>query len=224
MGCAGPTPKYKYNKAYRSISFTSKNIRSQKEIKDVYLVNVDTIKNFIEILNNCDFLKKLKFGKYSIIDELEGTLLKKLEKYKIEKNIEIIDVMHDNFDQMKQKEFIFVDKDFLENMEINTQENMNKKVTLKKNEKSNDVKREMNIELINKDEKIIYEIKEERDEIYKFVERLNESLSINNESYFKNDKDIEFDPENNVDLRKPKNKEINKSNKILNDNKTQDNN
>ena len=204
MGCTGPTPKYKYNKAYRSISFISKNIRSQKEINYVYLVNVDTIKNFIEILNNCDFLKKLKLGKDSIIDELEGTLLKKLEKYKIEKNIEIIDVKHDNFDQMKQKEFIFVDKDFLENMEINTQENMNKKVTLKKNEKSNDVKREMNIELINKDEKIIYEIKEERDEIYKFVERLNESLSINNVSYFKNDKDIEFDPENNVDLRKTK--------------------
>ena len=224
MGCTGPTPKYKYNKAYRSISFTSKNIRSQKEIQDVYLVNVDTIKNFIEILNNCDFLKKLKLGKDSIIDELEGTLLKKLEKYKIEENIEIIEVKHDNFDQMKQKEFIFVDKDFLENMEINPQENMNKKVTLKKNEKSNDVKREMNIELINKDEKIIYEIKEERDEIYKFVERLNESLSINNVSYFKNDKDIEFDPENNVDLRKPKNKEINKSNKILNDNKIQDNN
>ena len=79
--------------------------------------------------------------------------------------------MNDNFDQMKKKEFIFVDKDFLKNMEINPQENMNKKVTLKKNEKSNDVKREMNIELINKDEKIIYEIKEERDEIYKFVER-----------------------------------------------------
>lgn len=85
----------------------------------------------------------------------------------------------------------------------------------------------MHIELKKEEEKIIFKIKEEGEEIYKFVERLNKSLSINNESKSIFEKDMKQNYsfyENDEGLRKPKNQEINNQNQISNDNKIQDNN
>ena len=133
MGCTGSinTYEYEYFTAYRSIRKILKDIyRLNRSIENVYLVNVGSINNFITEFKKYNFLKKLKFCQESEIENIENLVLKKLKDYKIEENIEIIDIKADNYEEIKGKKFIFVDYDFLKKWNIYNEENQKKKQTL----------------------------------------------------------------------------------------------
>ena len=227
MGCTGfKIYKYKYFSAYRSIQKILKDIHSGIQSLDVYLVNVSKINILIEVFNQYNFFSKLKFCQTSAISNLEKVILKKLEDYEF-KNIEIIEIKFDNFEKIKDEEFILVDEDFLKNMEIFTEEK-NKKITINipKNDNDNKMKVEMNIEIIddkNGETKRIFPIIEERDGIYKFGQFADKSLDLINESNIdinenKNeDYDPEFDTEFRISIKE-------KGNKSKDDNENQNKN
>ena len=204
MGCTGGIPvyKYKYFPSYRSIRTILKAIHysnKNKQIENVYLVNVASINEFINVFKDYNFLCILKLCQESEIENIESLVLRKLEKCKFKK-IEIIDIKVDNFEQIKNSQFIFVDDDFLMNMEINLEENKNKKITLiniHTNDNKNEIKMEMDIEIIkNEEEKTIYKIIEDENEdgIYKFQECIDKSIDLQNESKANIEKK-KFDPE-----------------------------
>ena len=219
MGCLGSinTYEYEYFTAYRSIRKILKDIyRLNRRIENVYLVNVGSINNFITEFKKYNFLKKLKFCQESEIENIENHVLRKLEEdYKIEENIEIIDIKADNYEEIKGKKFIFVDYDFLKKWNIYTEENKKKKQTLiniHKSDNTEDIKMQMDIEIINEneDEKKIYQIIEDEndDGIYKFQDCINKSLDINNASNAKivnEDDDSEIDNSFRVPIPKDKN-------------------
>ena len=228
MGCTGfKIYKYKYFSAYRSIQKILKDIHSGIQSLDVYLVNVSKINILIEVFNQYNFFSKLKFCQTSAISNLEKVVLKKLENYEF-KNIEIIEIKFDNFEKIKDEKFILVDEDFLKNMKIYTEENINRKITINipKNDNDNKMKVEMNIEIIddkNGETKRIFPIIEERDGIYKFGQFADESLGLINESNIdinenKNeDYDPEFDTEFRISIKE-------KGNKSKDDNENQNKN
>ena len=218
MGCLGSinTYKYEYFTAYRSIRKILKDIyRLNRRIENVYLVNVDSINNFITEFKKYNFLKKLKFCQESEIENIENLVLGKLKDYKIEENLEIIDIKADNYEKIKGKKFIFVDYDFLKKWNKYTEENQKKKQTLiniHKSDNTEDIKMQMDIEIINEneDEKKIYQIIEDEndDGIYKFQDCINKSLDINNASNAKivnEDVDSEIDNSFRVPIPKDKN-------------------
>ena len=218
MGCTGSinTYEYEYFTAYRSIRKILKDIyRLNRSIENVYLVNVGSINNFITEFKKYNFLKKLKFCQESEIENIENRVLGKLKDYKIEENIEIIDIKADNYEEIKGKKFIFVDYDFLKKWNIYTEENKKKKQTLiniHKSDNTEDIKMQMDIEIINEneDEKKIYQIIEDEndDGIYKFQDCINKSLDINNASNAKivnEDVDSEIDNSFRVPIPKYKN-------------------
>ena len=227
MGCTSlKIYEYKYFSAYRSIQKILKDIHSGIQSLDVYLVNVSKIDILIEVFNQYNFFSKLKFCQTSAINYLEKVVLKKLEDYEF-KNIEIIEIKFDNFEKIKDEKFILVDEDFLKNMEIYTEENINRKITINipKNDNDNKMKVEMNIEIIDdkNETKRIFPIIEERDGIYKFGQFADESLGLINESNIdinenKNeDYDPEFDTEFRISIKE-------KGNKSKDDNENQNKN
>ena len=218
MGCTGSinTYEYEYFTAYRSIRKILKDIyRLNRRIENVYLVNVGSINNFITEFKKYNFLKKLKFCQESEIENIENLVLRKLKDYKIEENIDIIDIKADNYEEIKGKKFIFVDYDFLKKWNKYTEENQKKKQTLiniHKSDNTEDIKMQMDIEIINEneDEKKIYQIIEDEndDGIYKFQDCINKSLDINNASNAKivnEDVDSEIDNSFRVPIPKDKN-------------------
>ena len=218
MGCLGSinTYEYEYFTAYRSIRKILKDIyRLNRRIENVYLVNVDSINNFITEFKKYNFLKKLKFCQESEIENIENHVLRELKGYKIEENLEIIDIKVDNYEKIKGKKFIFVDYDFLKKWNKYTEENQKKKQTLiniHKSDNTEDIKMQMDIEIINEneDEKKIYQIIEDEndDGIYKFQDCINKSLDINNASNAKivnEDDDSEIDNSFRVPIPKDKN-------------------
>ena len=218
MGCTGSinTYEYEYFTAYRSIRKILKDIdRLNRRIENVYLVNVDSINNFITEFKKYNFLKKLKFCQESEIENIENHVLRELKGYKIEENLEIIDIKGDNYEKIKGKKFIFVDYDFLKKWNKYTEENQKKKQTLiniHKSDNTEDIKMQMDIEIINEneDEKKIYQIIEDEndDGIYKFQDCINKSLDINNASNAKivnEDDDSEIDNSFRVPIPKNKN-------------------
>ena len=218
MGCLGSinTYEYEYFTAYRSIRKILKDIyRLNRRIENVYLVNVDSINNFITEFKKYNFLKKLKFCQESEIENIENHVLRELKGYKIEENLEIIDIKGDNYEKIKGKKFIFVDYDFLKKWNKYTEENQKKKQTLiniHKSDNTEDIKMQMDIEIINEneDEKKIYQIIEDEndDGIYKFQDCINKSLDINNASNAKivnEDDDSEIDNSFRVPIPKDKN-------------------
>ena len=218
MGCTGSinTYEYEYFTAYRSIRKILKDIyRLNRRIENVYLVNVGSINNFITEFKKYNFLKKLKFCQESEIENIENLVLRKLKDYKIEENIDIIDIKADNYEEIKGKKFIFVDYDFLKKWNKYTEENQKKKQTLiniHKSDNTEDIKMQMDIEIINEneDEKKIYQIIEDEndDGIYKFQDCINKSLDINNASNAKivnEDVDSEIDNSFRVPIPKYKN-------------------
>ena len=168
-----------------------------------------------------------------IVDLNEKPNIKNIEKkikndfsnYKIEKNIEIIDINVNNIEKNKDKKFILVEKDFLKNMKIQDKGKKTYSIIVKKDEKYIELTGENN----KKTKIILKEIEKENNKnntnkeknnnirtgVYKFEEQndnvsinYNEELSMAYDVKEEEEKQEEDDPEINYNFRiKPKKKE-----------------
>ena len=68
----GNSDKVKYLEAFRSIRIITEKSFIEGTINDVYLINIDTIKNYLEILN--------KHNVFELIYNFQKSELNKIEK------------------------------------------------------------------------------------------------------------------------------------------------
>ena len=166
--------KEKYFKAYKSIKCVldlTHNITTT--VDNIYFINVETIKNYLEILNKHKILEMIiDITKKSELKYIEKKIYDEFGDYKLETGIEIININSQDINE--DKEFILVDKDFLMNMKIDkgAYEGKQHSIIVKKNER--------HIELKGEDEeKIIVNLIEIQNKtgIYKF--KTEESVDFN---------------------------------------------
>ena len=182
----GASSSSTYFTAYKSIKEVQKMIKNYKPLSfNIYLINTNSIKNFITIIKKNNILDHLNDDK--ILKELEKKLNKDLKKYQLEKNI----VIYSQIEQYKkliekddnkikeENEFILVDNNFINAMNIDDEEINNKKIEIVIDNESNmkikfpDFNKE--ISLIQKSNGF-YSL----DKI-KFEEKENENTNINKE-------------------------------------------
>lgn len=230
MGCSSPKNKdlseFKYFKAFSSIKQLWKNIiNSNTKIDDVYLINIETIPNFLKIFEEYEFFKLFIESKNK--SDLEYNILKKLEgSYEQEKNIEVIELKTDNYEANKDKKFIFVDIGFLGILEINLKNNEHKKLSINISKGNNRKEKLIEIVLVdnnNPDENKIIKIIEERKGIFKFDEMVDKSLRFDESKVIGNSgekikEEEDDDDDMGINFRIEKNKNTNVIDSIFNDN------
>ena len=166
---------------YRDIVLDSDLEPETGEKSKVYLISIQSIPNFIDIIERSKIFK-IKEGLYENIEEYENKLKNIFKKYKIEEEIIIIDNLPSNIEN-NDDEFIIVNPEFLDKMRILDKENnyvlLNWDKT--KNEKTIffPVKKEYSL------------IKTERIGIYKFINESINDIPLNNGTI------IEFNSLNN---------------------------
>ena len=123
--------KNKLFDAYKSMKETILLINNFEDISfDAYLVSTNTIPNFIEIIKSLNILEYL-ITKNNELSELELKLNKRLDNYKLEKDIKLIYDYKDCQNTIRSgDEFIIVDELFCRVMEIEQYYLENKKVNI----------------------------------------------------------------------------------------------
>ena len=232
--CVHIPDEEQYFQAFDSIETILEEISNNNNINDVFLINIKSIPNFLEIISQDNIFKTIKNRtlnrKNFIIRNFKKKIKNTLAKYKQEENIEVIDLIkeikakkddsNNNLNELKEKEFIIVNEKFLENMEIDIKANESKKISIKI------VYGQLQIPFkYGNEEDEVYEekeiivLKEVRTGIYKFGEVKSDPVdadgkSVNSEiqnNSFKNK-----DPEAYNDFRKQTFKENNLENKVNN--------
>ena len=186
--------KLKYFRAYRSIKTVGEAIRDMNgTIENIYLIDINQIPNFLEILNKYEILEKLTDrSKRSLVSELENKLKDDFSKYELEKEIETIYLDSSVYEKRKDDIFILVDKDFLVNMKVEIKNGY--KIIFNK-----DIKK---IELPNE---VFIKIEEsEKKSIYKFAGIMDKSFDPNAVSHIEQEE--EEDEEEDEFRVKPKKK------------------
>ena len=118
------------------------------------------------------------------VRELEEELKNDFKEYKLEENIEYIKIViekskkefEEEYKKYQNEEFIIVDKDFFERMEMKDKYNPQDKIKLNINEE------EIYIELSNNEMIIIIEETEKGNGIYKFVEIKKKEIDYNEDA------------------------------------------
>ena len=223
-----------YFPAFDSIESILEEISNNNNINDVFLINIKSIPNFLEIISQDNIFKTIKNRtlnrKNYIIRNFKKKIKNALAKYKQEENIEVIDLIkeikdkkddsNDNLNELKEKEFIIVNEKFLENMEIDIKANESKKISIKI------VYGQLQIPFkYGNEEDEVYEekeiivLKEVRTGIYKIEEVKPDPAnadvnSVYNEIQNKSDKDN--DPEAYNDFRKQPLEDNNSENNMIN--------
>ena len=194
--------KVKYFQAYKSIKYVIERTHHMTgSVEDIYLINKESIPNYLRIINKDNILNKIEKCQRSEVNKIEEKLKDDFGKYELEKNIKILDVTENNYENFKNVEFIMVDKTFLLNMGLKEENEEKKKRKIIVNEEENE--KIITIELSSEVPIII----EEQDQIgiYKFGE-------LQEKGDFKGDSDNEeeekkkeeiYDPEVYNDLRRP---------------------
>ena len=223
-----------YFPAFDSIESILEEISNNNNINDVFLINIKSITNFLEIISQDDIFKTIKNRtlnrKNYIIRKFKKKIQNALAKYKREENIEVIDFIkeikakkddsNDNLNELKEKEFIMVNEKFLENMEIDIKANESKKISIKIVDGQLQIPFKYgNEEDEEYEEKEIIVLKEVRTGIYKIEEVKPDHAdadvnSVYNEIQNKSDKDN--DPEAYNDFRKQPLEDNNSENNIIN--------
>ena len=226
MGITSDKEKYfnAYEKGIKRILDQTYNMTTT--VDKIYLVNIGTIPKYLEILEKHDILDKIvDLNEKSNIKNIEKKIKNDFSDYKLESNIEIIDINVNNIEANKDKKFILVEKDFLKNMKIQDKGKKTYSIIVKKDEKYIELTGENN----KKTKIILKEIEKENNKnntnkeknnnirtgVYKFEEQNNDvSISYNEEQSMAYDvkeeeeKQEEDDPEINYNFRiKPKKKE-----------------
>ena len=227
MGITSDKEKYfnAYEKGIKRILDQTYNMTTT--VDKIYLVNIGTIPKYLEILEKHDILDKIvDLNEKSNIKNIEKKIKNDFSDYKLESNIEIIDINVNNIKANKDKKFILVEKDFLKNMKIQDKGKKTYSIIVKKDEKYIELTGENN----KKTKIILKEIEKENNKnntnkeknnnirtgVYKFEEQNNDvSISYNEEQSMADDvkkeeeeKQEEDDPEINYNFRiKPKKKE-----------------
>ena len=226
MGITSDKEKYfnAYEKGIKRILDQTYNMTTTAE--NVYLVNIETIPKYLEILEKHDILDKIvDLNEKPNIKNIEKKIKNDFSDYKLESNIEIIDINVNNIETNKDKKFILVEKDFLENMGIEDKGKKTYSIIVKKDEKYIELTGENN----KKTKIILKEIEKENNKnntnkeknnnirtgVYKFEEQNNNvSINYNEEQSMacdvkeEEEKQEEDDPEINYNFRiKPKKKE-----------------
>ena len=226
MGITSDKEKYfnAYEKGIKRVLDQTYNMTTTAE--NIYLVNIETIPKYLEILEKHDILDKIvDLNEKSNIKNIEKKIKNDFSDYKLESNIEIIDINVNDIKANKDKKFILVEKDFLKNMKIQDKGKKTYSIIVKKDEKYIELTGENN----KKTKIILKEIEKENNKnntnkeknnnirtgVYKFEEQNNDvSISYNEEQSMAYDvkeeeeKQEEDDPEINYNFRiKPKKKE-----------------
>ena len=226
MGITSDKEKYfnAYEKGIKRILDQTYNMTTT--VDKIYLVNIGTIPKYLEILEKHDILDKIvDLNEKSNIKNIEKKIKNDFSDYKLESNIEIIDINVNNIKANKDKKFILVEKDFLKNMKIEDKGKKTYSIIVKKDEKyieltgENNKKTKIILKVIEKENNKNNTNKEKKNNIrtgvYKFEEQ-NDNVSINyNEEQSmaydvkeEEEKQEEDDPEINYNFRiKPKKKE-----------------
>ena len=223
-----------YFPAFDSIESILEEISNNNNINDVFLINIKSIPNFLEIISQDNIFKTIKNRtlnrKNYIIRNFKKKIQNALAKYKREENIEVIDFIkeikakkddsNDNLNELKEKEFIIVNEKFLENMEIDIKANESKKISIKIVDGQLQIPFKYgNEEDEEYEEKEIIVLKEVRTGIFKIEEVKPDPAnadvnSVYNEIQNKSDKDN--DPEAYNDFRKQPLEENNSENNMIN--------
>ena len=227
MGITSDKEKYfnAYEKGIKRILDQTYNMTTT--VDKIYLVNIGTIPKYLEILEKHDILDKIvDLNEKSNIKNIEKKIKNDFSDYKLESNIEIIDINVNNIEANKDKKFILVEKDFLKNMKIQDKGKKTYSIIVKKDEKyieltgENNKKTKINLKEIEKENNKNNTNKEKNNNIrtgvYKFEEQNNNvSINYNEEQSMADDvkkeeeeKQEEDDPEINYNFRiKTKKKE-----------------
>jgi hypothetical protein len=136
----------------------------------VYLISIQSIPNFIDIIESSKIFK-IKEGLYENIEEYENKLKNTFKKYKIEEEIIIIDNLPSNIEN-NDDEFIIVNPEFLDKMRILNKENNYVLLNWDK------TKNEKTIFFPEKNENSLF--KTERIGIYKFINESINDIPLNN--------------------------------------------
>ena len=168
--------KEKYFNAYKSIKTVLEETHDiTLTVDNIYFVNIETIKNYLEILERHEIFNKIiNVRERTNIKDIEKKILKELGDYKLEKDIEIIDINFKNINENINKKFILVDKDFLLNMEIEDKSYKGKEhsIIVNKNEKLFELKDE-------NEEKIIINLIEDENKKGIYIFYREESIDLN---------------------------------------------
>ena len=168
--------KEQYFNAYKSIKTVLEETHDiTLTVDDIYFVNIETIKNYLEILERHEIFNKIiNVRERTNIKDIEKKILQELGDYKLEKDIEIIDIKFKNINENINKKFILVDKDFLLNMEIEDKSYKGKEhsIIVNKNEKLFELQDE------NK-EKIIINLIEDENKKGIYIFYREESIDLN---------------------------------------------
>ena len=112
--------KVKYFQAYKSIKYVIERTHHMTgTVEDIYLINKESIPHYLRIINKDDILKKIASCKRSEVYQMEEKLKDDFGKYELERDIKIVYITLNNYEDFKNVEFIMVDKTFLLNMGLN---------------------------------------------------------------------------------------------------------
>ena len=190
--------KVKYLKAFRSIRIIIEKSFIEGTINDVYLINIDTIKNYLEILNKHNVFELIYNSQRSELIKIEEDLKDDFAKYELEKEIQVLHITENNFRKIEKKEFIMVDKNFLVNMNVdNSTEPL--EIFVKKDETINVIRIKLSEEKYIKIDEV-----EGKKGIFKFVEEQEKPIELNEYKGDSTKNEEDEDPDVYNDLRKPK--------------------
>jgi len=199
----GISEKIKYFAAYKSIKFIFEKCSHMTGIiDDVYLIDINTIPKYLEILNKRNILEYIQdLTKRSVVHKIEEELMDDFGDYELEKNIQLINIDNNyNYYNYRDENFILIDIDFLFYMglHIGYHDYMKCKIIVNKYE--------IKIELPYSETYILIEETEKKG-IYRFGGIREKSIDFSGDSSIgeKESEEEDFDPEVDLFREKPKN-------------------
>ena len=126
MGCLND-PTNNYWTAYKHM-FTHTDIQKLTETQKVYLIKVNSLPNFMNIISKSKILKKKNISDQKSLQNFENSLSNAFENYTAENNV----IIYHNFRQCKSiieennkndNEFIIVNEIFLDKLDITNGKN-----------------------------------------------------------------------------------------------------
>ena len=143
-------------------------IKKAKQISlDVFLISTKSIPKFISLINKYKILENLQ---NDVIKKLEDDVEKEIFEYEIEKGLEIIydlnqinqNIETNNFGEREENEFIIVDKDFLQFMNIGYEEKKQVEIFIDNEKKQNKI-------IFNNSKKDFIKFTEKKNGIYQML-------------------------------------------------------